>query len=61
MCPAKILEGNDRISLFEKAEGLTIGKSELFHGRYSSKLQHLISIILVIKAGAGQIFRPPII
>jgi hypothetical protein len=60
-CPSKFFDGNELTSLFEQAEDLTIGKSELFHGRYSPKLVDLISIISVLKAGAAQIIRPPIV
>ena len=36
--PAKFLDGHARVSLFEEADDLLIGKSGLFHSRYSPKL-----------------------
>jgi len=35
--PAKFLDGHARVSLFEEPDNLLIGKSGLFHSRYSPK------------------------
>jgi hypothetical protein len=38
----KFLDGHARVSLFEKADDLLIGKSGLFHSRYSPKLADFV-------------------
>jgi hypothetical protein len=40
--PAKFLDGHARVSLFEEADDLLIGKSGLFHSRYSPKLADFV-------------------
>jgi hypothetical protein len=40
--PAKFLDGHARVSLFEEANDLLIGKSGLFHSRYSPKLADFV-------------------
>jgi hypothetical protein len=39
---AKFLDGHARVSLFEEADNLLIGKSGLFHSRYSPKLADFV-------------------
>jgi hypothetical protein len=38
----KFLDGNSRVSLFEEADDLLIGKYGLFQSRYSSKLANFV-------------------
>jgi hypothetical protein len=52
--PARLLDGHARVSLFEKTNDLLIGKSGLFHSRYSPKLADFIPSIWYGRAGAGQ-------
>jgi hypothetical protein len=41
--PAKFLDRHARVSLFEKANDLLIGKSGLFNSRYSPKLADFVA------------------
>jgi hypothetical protein len=54
---AKFLDGNARVSLFEEANDLFIGKSGLFHSRYSPKLADFIPSLWYGREGAGQFFK----
>ena len=40
--PAQFLDGHARVSLFEEVDDLLIGKSGLFHSRYSPKLADFV-------------------
>ena len=40
--PAKFFDGHARVSLFEETNDLLIGKSGLFHSRYSPKLADFV-------------------
>ena len=40
--PAKFLDVHTRVSLFEKADDLLIGKFGMFHSRYSPKLADFV-------------------
>jgi len=53
--PAKFLDGHARVSLFEEANDLLIGKSGLFHSRYSPKLADFVPSLWYGRQGAGQI------
>jgi len=52
--PAKFLDGHARVSLFEEADDLLIGKSGLFHSRYSPKLADFVPSLWYGRQGAGQ-------
>jgi hypothetical protein len=52
--PAKLLDGHARVSLFEEANDLLIGKSGLFHSRYSPKLADFVPSLWYGREGAGQ-------
>ena len=52
--PAKFLDGHARVSLFEEADDLLIGKSGLFHSRYSPKLADFVPSLWYGREGAGQ-------
>lgn len=51
--PAKFLDGHARVSLFEEANDLLIGKSGLFHSRYSPKLADFVPSLWYGREGAG--------
>ena len=51
--PAKFLDGHACVSLFEEADDLLIGKSGLFHGRYSPKLADFVPLLWYGRQGAG--------
>jgi hypothetical protein len=51
--PAKFLDGLDRVSLFEEANDLLIGKSGLFHSRNSPKLADFVPSLWYGRQGAG--------
>jgi hypothetical protein len=51
--PAKFLDGHARVSLFEEADDLLIGKSGLFHIRYSPKLADFVPSLWYGREGAG--------
>jgi len=51
--PAKFLDGHARVSLFEEANDLLIGKSGLFHSRYSPKLADFVPSLWYGRQGAG--------
>jgi len=53
---AKFLDGHARVSLFEEANDLLIGKSGLFHSRYSPKLADFVPSLWYGREGAGQRF-----
>ena len=55
--PAKFLDGHARVSLFEEADDLLIGKSGLFHSRYSPKLADFVPSLWYGREGAGQYKR----
>ena len=52
--PAKLLDGHARVSLFEEANDLLIGKSGFFHSRYSQKLADFVPSLWYGREGAGQ-------
>ena len=56
--PAKFLDGHACVSLFEEANDLLIGKSGLFHSRYSLKLADFVPSLWYGREGAGQILVP---
>jgi hypothetical protein len=51
--PAKFLDGHARVSLFEEANDWLIGKSGLFHSRYSPKLADFVPSLWYGREGAG--------
>jgi hypothetical protein len=53
--PAKFLDGHARVSLFEEANDLRIGKSGLFHSRYSPKLADFVPSLWYGRQGAGHL------
>jgi hypothetical protein len=55
--PAKFFDGHARVSLFEEANDLHIGKSGLFHSRYSPKLANFVPSLWYGREGAGQGFK----
>lgn len=56
--PAKFLDGHARVSLFEETDDLLIGKSGLFHSRYSPKLADFVPSLWYGREGAGQVDPP---
>ena len=54
--PAKFFDGHARVSLFEEANDLHIGKSGLFHSRYSPKLADFVPSLWYGRQGAGQTY-----
>ena len=56
--PAKFLDGHARVSLFEEADDLLIGKSGLFHSRYSPKLADFVPSLWYGREGAGHNLLP---
>jgi hypothetical protein len=54
--PAKFLDGHARVSLFEEANDLLIGKSRLYYSRYSPKLADFVPSLWYGREGAGQVF-----
>jgi len=50
---AKFLDGHARVSLFEETNDLLIGKSGLFHSRYSPKLADFVPSLWYGREGAG--------
>jgi len=52
--PAKFLDEHARVSLFEESDDLLIGKSGLFHTRYSPKLADFVPSLWYGREGAGQ-------
>jgi len=55
--PAKFLDGHARVSLFEEADDLLIGKSGLFHSRYSPKLADFVPSLWYGRQGAGHSYE----
>jgi hypothetical protein len=55
--PAKFLDGHARVSLFEEANDLLIGKSGLFYSRYSPKLADFAPSLWYDRKGAGHLFN----
>jgi hypothetical protein len=55
--PAKFLDGHTRVSLFEEANDLLIGKSGFFHSRYSPKLADFVPSLWYGRKGAGHLFH----
>ena len=53
--PAKFLDGQARVSLFEEANDLLIGKSGLFQSRYSPKLANFVPSLWYGREGAGHL------
>jgi hypothetical protein len=49
-----LFDGHARVSLFEEANDLLIGKSGLFHSRYSPKLADFVPSLWYGRKGAGQ-------
>ena len=52
--PAKFFDGHARVSLFEEANDLLIGKSGLFHSRYSPKLADFVPSLWYDREGGSQ-------
>jgi hypothetical protein len=52
---AKFLYGHARVSLFEEADDLLIGKSGLFHSCYSPKLADFFPTLWYCREEAGHI------
>ena len=50
---AKFLDGHARVSLFEETNNLLIGKSGLFHSRYSPKLADFVPSLWYGRKRAG--------
>jgi hypothetical protein len=55
---AKFLDGHARVSLFEETDDLLIGKSGLFHSRYSPKLADFVPSLWYGREGAGHWATP---
>ena len=49
----RITDGHTRVSLLEEADDLLIGKSGLFHSRYSPKLADFVLSLQYGREGAG--------
>jgi hypothetical protein len=58
---AKFLDGHARVSLFEETDDLLIGKSGLFHSRYSPKLADFVPSLWYGREGEGQSRPAPIL
>ena len=53
--PAKFRDGHSRVSLFEEADDLLIGKSGLFQSCYSPKLADFAPTLWCCREGADRI------